>query len=79
LLNSLYEEKIPTFIKFEVDNITKTTYFLLLSKDISSQGLRVVGSVVFDNAGTSNSSKQRHGWPPVTKMRLMMSAPPPIA
>jgi hypothetical protein len=28
----------------------------------------VVRSVVFDNAGTSNSSKQRHGRPPATKV-----------
>jgi hypothetical protein len=32
------------------------------------QGLIVVGSVVFDNAGTSNSSKQRHGWPPLMEL-----------
>jgi hypothetical protein len=46
---------------------------------VFSQGLRVVGSVVFDNAETSNSSKQRHGQPLAMKMGLMVSAPPWIA
>jgi hypothetical protein len=76
LVDNLYEEKIPTLIKFQVGNITKTTYFLLVSELYIQSRLRVVVSIVFDNVGTSNSSKQHHGQPPVTKIGLMVSAPP---
>jgi hypothetical protein len=31
-VNRLYDKKAPTFIKFKVGNITKTTYFILLSE-----------------------------------------------
>jgi hypothetical protein len=38
------KEKIPAIIEFKVGNITKFTYFLILSQNLFSQGLRVVGS-----------------------------------